>query len=106
MIGFLNTCLWKMNIQIVLIFTIARVQRKEEFIQQGTFKMSHSFLFIEDFFHILSLTFRDNGLDGFGIHTINCTQHPYGDIGLPEMEEIIQSMMLSWMTTWGFGAMI
>ena len=24
------------------------------------------------------------------MHTINCTQHPYGDIGLPEMEEIIQ----------------
>jgi len=36
-------------------------------------------------------TTRDNGLDGFGIHTINCTQHPYGDIGLPEMEEIIQA---------------
>ena len=25
------------------------------------------------------------------MHTINCTQHPYGDIGLPEMEEIIQA---------------
>ena len=50
MIGFLNTCLWKMNIQIVLIFTIAPVQHKEEFIQQGTFIMYRSFLFIEDFF--------------------------------------------------------
>ena len=81
-----------MNIQIVLIFTIAPVQHKEEFIQQGTFIICHSFLFIENFFswHI-SVTLRDNGLDGFGIHTINCTQHPYGDIGLPEMEEIIQA---------------
>ena len=25
------------------------------------------------------------------MHTINCTQHPYGDIGLLEMEEIIQA---------------
>ena len=45
-----------MNIQIVLIFTIARVQRKEEFIQQGTFIMSYSFLFFEDFFFMTYIT--------------------------------------------------
>jgi len=36
-------------------------------------------------------TTRSNGRDGFGIHAINCTQHPYGDIGLSEMEHTIQA---------------
>ena len=37
------------------------------------------------------IIFRSNGRDGFGIHAINCTQHPYGDIGLSEMEQTLQA---------------
>ena len=29
--------------------------------------------------------------EGFGIHTINCTHHPYGQYGLAEIEQRIQA---------------
>ena len=40
------------------------------------------------FFHDILAAIHGMNLEC--ISTINCTQHPYGDIGLPEMEEIIQ----------------
>ena len=77
--------------------------RKEEFIQLGDiadiiniyyYTLNEYFgvifkIVIKKFFIVI--LFRSNGRDGFGIHAINCTQHPYGDIGLSEMEHTIQA---------------
>ena len=35
-------------------------------------------------------TLANNGV-GFGIHSIQCTQHPYGDISVKEMEDRLQA---------------
>ena len=35
-------------------------------------------------------TLANNGV-GFGIHSIQCTQHPYGDISVKEMEDKLQA---------------
>ena len=40
---------------------------------------------------IILIIYRSNGRDGFGLHAINCTQHPYGEIGLSEMEHTLQA---------------
>ena len=43
-----------------------------------------------------------SSLEGFSLHTVNCSFHPYGDLSLFDMEKIFQEKFGDWTYFDGF----